>query len=309
MIRYCHHILVLLIYCFLTRVSAQDTLHILYTNNTNGALENCYCPDHPLGSLEKRSVFIREFRQKHPQTLVLDAGDFWGVTDRLLLKDSLVTAAYAQIGYDAILPGDQEITRTAQQGLSWLSDLKADIVVANLAAPELPGKRSYKIITVGSTRIGITGIIGSSALKYYPETLKNRITLLPPAKVLGQIIPEMREQCDFVIVLSHQGLDQDRKLAQKNLDIDIIIGAHSQSRIDSTIQVGRTTIVQAGKEGYYVGILSGTVLSGSKTVNFIARLEPMTLDLPDDPFVMRLIEEFETQTGIINRRKLRLQRR
>ena len=34
------------------------SFYILHTNNTNGKLENCYCPDLPLGSLEKRAVFV-----------------------------------------------------------------------------------------------------------------------------------------------------------------------------------------------------------------------------------------------------------
>ncbi len=304
-----HRIFILLMVYLSSRGWAQDTLHILYTNNTNGALENCYCPDHPLGSLEKRAVFVRAFRQNHPNTILVDAGDFWGVTHRLVLKDSLVTAAYARMNYDAILPGDQEITRTADQGFLLFNRLNTDLVVANLVAPDLPGVRSYKIVQRGHLRVGITGIIGPAAMKYYPENIRKRVDLKPPAKVLSEIIPEMRRKCDLVIVLTHQGFDQDRRLAEMTPGIDVIIGAHSQSKIDSAVKVGNTIITQAGKEGYYVGVLAGVFPRGGIPGNFIARLEPMTLDLPDDPFVMRLIEEFETRTGIINRRKQRLQRR
>ena len=55
---------------------SQASLYILHTNNTNGALENCYCPDHPLGSIEKRSLYIEDFNNSNPRTVILDAGDF-----------------------------------------------------------------------------------------------------------------------------------------------------------------------------------------------------------------------------------------
>jgi 2',3'-cyclic-nucleotide 2'-phosphodiesterase (5'-nucleotidase family) len=67
---------------------AQDqTLYILHTNNTNGALENCYCPDHPFGSVEKRTIFVKDFINEHPNTVLVDAGDFFTMTHQSY-KDS-----------------------------------------------------------------------------------------------------------------------------------------------------------------------------------------------------------------------------
>ena len=95
---------------FAVNVYSQASLFILHTNNTNGALENCYCPDHPLGSIEKRSLYINDFINSNPRTIILDAGDFFTMSKKLL-KDSLVCEAYATIPYDGILLGDQELTR------------------------------------------------------------------------------------------------------------------------------------------------------------------------------------------------------
>ena len=88
--------------------SQEKTLYILHTNNTNGALENCYCPDHPFGAVEKRTVFISEFLNKHSNVILLDAGDIFTMTHQAF-KDSLMAEAYRLLPYDAILPGDQEL--------------------------------------------------------------------------------------------------------------------------------------------------------------------------------------------------------
>ncbi|MDP6578926.1 MAG: hypothetical protein QF771_07155, partial [Candidatus Marinimicrobia bacterium] len=61
-------------------VSAETEISILYTNNTNGALENCLCPDKAYGSLEKRVLYIREWFEDNPNSLLLDAGDFFSPT-------------------------------------------------------------------------------------------------------------------------------------------------------------------------------------------------------------------------------------
>ena len=86
-------------------VSAETEISILYTNNTNGALENCLCPGKAYGSLEKRVLFIREWFEDNPNSLLLDAGDFLSPT-RNALKDSIAFRIYEMMAYDAIGLGD-----------------------------------------------------------------------------------------------------------------------------------------------------------------------------------------------------------
>lgn len=294
---------VLCLTCLSARTTAVDTLYILYTNNTNGALENCYCPDHPLGSLEKRAVFVRSFRSSHPNTILVDAGDFWGLTDRLPLKDSLVTAAYKSMNYDAILPGDQELARNSVEVQSLLKKLDTPIVASNVLNPTLPNTVAYRILKRAGLKIGICGIVSPAAFRYYPKNVRQSIDLKSPELVLGELVPELRETCDIVLVLSHQGFDRDRALAEKNCAIDVIIGAHSQTVMDTLHQTGKTIICQAGKEGYYVGVLELEIMKPGQILRARNRLIPMTLELPNDPYIMGLIHIFEDQTGFINRRK------
>lgn len=281
----------------------SDTLYILHTNNTNGEIENCYCPDHPLGSIEKRTRFIDDFRKKYPNTIVVDAGDMWGVTARLPEKDHVVTKSYGLMKYDAILPGDQELTRLDRFNEQTISELNSTLVISNLLYPKIPGSTFYKIMEVGETTVGILGIMGPGALKYYPDDVKDQIHLKPQELALGELIPEVRQKADLVIVLSHQGFDADVELATSPLDIDVIIGAHSQTKLDSAVIINGTLISQAGKDGYYVGAIKMVVENSGNILKSDAWLEPMTLEMPDDPRVMNFIYEFEEKTGVTNRRK------
>ncbi|MFQ6612266.1 MAG: hypothetical protein ACE5D2_04110 [Fidelibacterota bacterium] len=301
-----HVNLFLLIVCLVSLLGAQErSLFILHTNNTNGALENCYCPDHPLGALEKRVVFVDSFRQEHPNTILVDAGDLFTVVKRDF-KDSLVVEAYRLLGYDAILPGDQEITRDFEEVNQLLAITGATIVGTNLPAEAIEGMVSYKLMEQDGIRIAILGIMDIYAFKYYPTKVRERTTLQGPRKLLESTLKFLQGKADVIIVLTHEGMDLDETLARQVGGIDLIVGSHSQSLLTEPKEVNGTMIVQAGKEGYYVGVVE-LKLEGTTVAAISGHVEAMTQDRPDDPRVMKMITEYEQRTGRINRRKLKLQ--
>jgi len=222
---------------FVTVVYSQDrSVYILHSNNTNGALENCYCPDHPLGSIEKRALYVQDFIKSHPRTLVVDAGDFFTMSKKLL-KDSLICEAYATIPYDALLLGDQELTRN-------------------------------------------------------PEFLN---------EVLGKI----KTRTDIIVLLTHQGFDQDLRLAKELEGVDVIVGSHSQTVPEEPIVVNNILISQAGREGYYLGVIELKLSKYKKVDDRSISTVAMTQEMPDHTRVMELIKYYEDTSGLINRKKLK----
>jgi len=286
-------------------VYSQASLFILHTNNTNGALENCYCPDHPLGSIEKRSLYIQDFINSNPRTIVLDAGDFFTMSKKLL-KDSLVCEAYATIPYDGILLGDQELTRDEKFLNNVLPKLESSIILSNLEAPSLSFVRKYKVIKRGGLSIGVIGILGGNAMKYYPKDIRDSIVLTDPASTVNEIVKRIRPRTDVIILLSHQGFDQDQVLAKSLKGVNIILGAHSQTVPKEPVIINDILISQAGREGYYVGLIELKLNKYKKIEEHIMSTISMTQDMPDHPRIMELIKYFEDTTGLINRKKLQV---
>ena len=284
-------------------VYSQASLFILHTNNTNGALENCYCPDHPLGSIEKRSLYIQDFINSNPRTIVLDAGDFFTMSKKLL-KDSLVCEAYATIPYDGILLGDQELTRDVKFLNTVLPKLESSIILSNLEAPSLSFVRKYKVIKRGGLSIGVIGILGGNAMKYYPKDIRDSIVLTDPASTVNEIVKRIRPRTDVIILLSHQGFDQDQVLAKSLKGVNVILGAHSQTVPKEPVIINDILISQAGREGYYVGLIELKLNKYKKIEDHIVSTISMTQDMPDHPRIMELIKYFEDTTGLINRKKL-----
>ncbi|MDG2266970.1 MAG: hypothetical protein P8L91_08310 [Candidatus Marinimicrobia bacterium] len=284
-------------------VYGQASLFILHTNNTNGALENCYCPDHPLGSIEKRSLYIQDFINENPRTVVLDAGDFFTMSKKLL-KDSLVCEAYATIPYDAILLGDQELTRNEEFLNNVIPKLESSVILSNLEAPNLPFVRKYKVIKRGGLSIGIIGILGNNAMKYYPKDIRESIILTDPSSTVNDIVKRIRPRTDLIVLLSHQGFEQDQVLAKSLKGVNVILGAHSQTVPKEPTIVNNILISQAGREGYYVGLIELKLNKYKKIEDHKVSTISMTQDMPDHPRVMELVKYFEDTTGLINRKKL-----
>ena len=295
------------IYLFLVvmavNVYSQASLFILHTNNTNGALENCYCPDHPLGSIEKRSLYIQDFINANPRTVILDAGDFFTMSQKLL-KDSLVCEAYATIPYDAILLGDQELTRDEKFLNTVLPKLESSIILSNLESPNLSFVRKYKVIKRGGLSVGVIGVLGRNAMKYYPEDIRESIILTDPASTVNEIVKKIRPRTDLIILLSHQGFEQDKVLAKSLKGVNVILGAHSQTVPKEPTIVNDILISQAGREGYYVGLIELQLSKYKKIEDHTVSTISMTQDMPDHPRIMELIKYFEDTTGLINRKKL-----
>tara|TARA_B110000116_G_scaffold256856_1_gene256423 strand:- start:921 stop:1841 length:921 start_codon:yes stop_codon:yes gene_type:complete len=294
--------LLVIISIFLNLIFAQDgKLYILHTNNTNGALENCYCPVRPFGSVEKRSIYFSNFLKENPNTLILDSGDIFTMTHQSL-KDSLMAEAYNLLSYDAILLGDQELTMDSSSLAQLTSQMETNIIATNIA---YPGVLKSHIVVKNKLRIAILGIVDPYALKYYPKEIKDKIILTDPVKAVKAEMKKLKRKADIFILMTHQGADLDYVIAEKIKGLDVIIGAHSQSALEKPEVVNGALITQAGKEGYYIGVIE-LQTNKRKVVSQSGKIDTMKLEMPDDPIIMEMIEEYEKRSGRINHRKLDL---
>jgi len=233
--------------------SQEKTLYILHTNNTNGALENCYCPDHPFGAVEKRTVFISEFLNKHSNVILLDAGDIFTMTHQAF-KDSLMAEAYRLLPYDAVLPGDQELMMDPNEINRLFDKMGIHVVATNITVADIEGLLVSHIVERDGLKIAILGIMDPYAVKYYSPELKNHIQLEDPIVAVKKTMKKLTDQVDIFVLLTHQGADLDYEIAEKIDGLHLVVGSHSQSAIEKPEEVNGTLIVQAGKEGYYDGI-------------------------------------------------------
>ena len=95
-----------------------------------------------------------------------------------------------------------------------------------------------------------------------------------------------------MILLSHNGIDADRQIAQSYTGIDVIVGSHTQTVKEEPEVVGKTIIVQGGKDGYYVGHLTLRIDSEKNIASHEGELIPMDISLTNEPAVVGMIVDY-----------------
>ena len=266
---------------------------IIYTNNTNGFLENCHCPSHPYGALEKRAVVIDSIRGAEKNILMLDAGDILDIVPNRL-KHQVVLQAYDYMNYDAWTAGDQDFVEGIDFFQEKFLNLKMPLISLNIICKNKFFASKYIFKQFDQIKIGITGFIDHDFQKYIYSDAKKYIKFIAGDKLLKTALHDMSAQCDFNIVLSHHGIDHDRLIARKYSGIDLIIGAHSQTITKEPELVNETLIVQAGENGFRIGVLT-LFFNHKKLESVDNQLMLLTEHDPDHPQIIKLIEQYKNE--------------
>jgi 5'-nucleotidase len=274
--------------------SAQnETIVIVYSHNTNGVLENCHCPERSYGALEKRSALIDSIRKSEKNVLLLDTGDILDIQKSPILHKYIV-GAYDYIHYDYWTPGDQDFVEGTEFFLNKLGKISAQIVSSNIRYKDDLIGQSFVIKKYGNILIGITGTIRDDLHKFLEPPTNMDFKFEDQFLSLGLVIKEMSDKTDFIILLSHSGIDRDRKISEKFPSVDLIIGGHSQTVLNQPEKSGLTYITQVGESGYRIGILK-FVFKNKKIISADQSVVLLTKNMASNSTVEQMIEEYHRE--------------
>lgn len=257
------------------------------------------------GAVYLGAMVLREKAADPEGWILLAAGDmFQGTPVSNVFRGKPVTEIMNYLGFDAMVLGNHEFD-WGQETLQEITKRSAfPVLGANILLPggkPLPGTRKYIILERKGLKIAVIGIITpDTALTTKPENVKG-LSFTEPERVLPGLIREAREKgAALVIVLSHCGLERDRKIAALVAGIDVIVGGHSHTAIEPPCLAGNTIIVQAGWAGKYLGVLDIQYDAQSgKISGYTAKgeLKPVVEEkgLSPDAKIEKIIESFDKQ--------------
>ena len=265
-------------------VLKKPVVRVLFTNNSNGKLENCNCPNDPFGGLAERTGLIRSYRKKNEDILLLDSGGYFGLS-RVEHFGPVVLKLMEEMEYDACGISDQELYYGLKKFLGffgWYSDniINASLFAVNGDSVFTP----YRIFTVNGVRIGVTGIVSSEGtFKFFPEERQD-FTVEDPNLTISRVLPILKKSSDYIIVISQMGVKMDEEIAEKWPDIDLVIGGHSQTLLEEALDIYGCRIVQAGRNGGRVGEIILTFDESKKVKNFSYNLLEVSEEykIPED---------------------------
>lgn len=271
-------------------------------------------------------------------SLLLDGGDTWqGSGTAYWTRGMDMVGACNLLGVD-VMTGHWEFTYRDDEVIRNIEAFKGDFVAQNVKVREealfdyrfedFPGFdedrglafEPYTVKEVGGVKVAIIG----QAFPYTPIANPQRFI---PDWTFGiqdgrmqEIVDEVREKEDpaLVVVISHNGMDVDLKMASRVTGIDVIFGGHTHDGVPAPSVVenasGKTLVTNAGSNGKFVGVMDLDVKDG-KLRDYRYRLLPVFSNLiePDPamaeyiagvraPYKGKLEEKLATADDLLYRR-------
>jgi sulfur-oxidizing protein SoxB len=245
------------------------------------------------------------------RALLLDGGDLWqgtGLANAMQGADMVEAANLLAI---EAMTGHWEFTYGEKALRANLERFKGEFLAQNVFLTEEAAfndaqafdpatRRVFKpalIKELGGARIAVIG----QAFPYVPIAHPKRFT---PDWTFGirddelqKLVDQLRatDKADAVLLLSHNGMDVDLKLASRVSGIDVILGGHTHDAVPEPIAVanagGTTLVTNAGSSGKFLGVLDLDIRKG-RVSDIRYRLLPVFSELlKPDPAMAALIEK------------------
>ncbi len=265
---------------------SHTKITILHTNDQHSRIEPFETSHKKFGGaggFAPRATLIDQIRKEEEHVLLLDAGDiFQGTPYFNFFGGELEFKLMSKLGYDLATLGNHDFDNGIDGFIKQLPHAQFNFVNANydFKNSALDGiVRPYQIFKKGSVKIGVFGLgiklDGLVDPKNYGE-----IRYLDPIEIAQDQIHYLKnkKKCDLIICLSHLGYQykndtvSDMKLAQNTQDLDLIIGGHTHTFLETPTlaknKQGREVIVnQVGWAGLYLGRIDFYLSKGKKKTN------------------------------------------
>ncbi len=277
-----------------------------------------------VGGFAHLATLVKRLKAGRPGALLLDGGDTWqGSATSLWTKGQDMVDACKLLGVDA-MTGHWEFTygqERVQQVVDGDFKGRIDFIAQNVKTADFgdPVFKAYALREVNGVRLAIIG----QAFPYTPIANPRYLVAdwsfgIQDENMQKTVDAARAEGAQVVVVLSHNGMDVDLKMARRVRGIDAILGGHTHDGVPVPVVVdnagGKTLVTNAGSNTKFLGVLDLDVKNG-RLADYRYKLLPVFADqLPADaemqalidrvraPYQERLAETLAVTDGLLYRR-------
>ncbi|MDH5570733.1 MAG: thiosulfohydrolase SoxB [Gammaproteobacteria bacterium] len=292
-----------------------------------------------VGGFAHLRTLVKKLRTELGQdTLLLDGGDTWqGSGTAYWTRGRDMVDACNLLGVD-VMTGHWEFTYQDKEVIENVKAFNGDFVCQNVFVNEdaafdykfsdfdgfdensMRAFKPYTIKEQNGLRIAVIG----QAFPYTPIANPRRFipdwTFGINDEAMQKVVNDVRakEKPDVVVVLSHNGMDVDLKMASRVSGIDAILGGHTHDGVPVPVEVknkgGVTLVTNAGSNGKFLGVLQFDVRN-KKVQSYQYKLLPVFSNLIEadaemasyienmrKPYIKTLSEELAVTDTVLYRR-------
>lgn len=277
-----------------------------------------------VGGFAHLAALVKRVRAERPGVLLLDGGDTWqGSATALWTKAQDMIDASLALGVN-IMTAHWEFTYGANRVKSVVEkDFagKIEFLAQNIRTTDFddPVFKAYTVREINGVPVAIIG----QAFPYMPIANPRHFVAdwtfgIQEERLQKNVNDARAKGVQTVILLSHNGMDVDLKLASRVTGIDVILGGHTHDAVPAPIPVknarGATLVTNAGSNGKFLAVLDLDVRNGA-VQGYRYKLLPVFANLiaPDKdmaalisksraPYEAKLSQKLAVSEGLLYRR-------
>jgi sulfur-oxidizing protein SoxB len=248
-----------------------------------------------IGGLDRAATVIKAIRAERGEDRVLlfDGGDTWqGSLGSYRTQARDMADCFKLLKLDA-MTGHWEFSYGEKRVRELVAHLGVPFLAQNVRDKEWqePVFEAFQLFEKGGVRIAVIGqAFPFTALTLPPHLTPSWSFGIREEELRATIDKARKSGADLVVLLSHNGLDIDRKLAHRVQGIDVILTAHSHDPLPEVLKAGKTLLIAVGSHGKFLGRLDLDVRNG-EIKDYRYRLIPLFADaIRPDAEMATLIE-------------------
>ncbi len=251
----------------------QKQLVILHTNDTHSTIfpVNSQLPDTMKagrGGFIRRIEMLRQERQKHPDLLYFDSGDFCqGSAYYTMFKGDVEVGLMNEMGIDASTIGNHEFDFGLENMARIFKMCNFPILCTNydFTGTVMEGVcKPWIILKRNGVKIGVFAVCPKLQGLVSDKNCEG-VKYLDPAKVALETATMLKQEkkCDVVICISHLGwenyrAEDDLYMIKNSRNIDLVLGGHTHTYLPTLEYVNNldgkpVPVDQNGKHAIFVG--------------------------------------------------------
>ncbi|MBM3349644.1 MAG: thiosulfohydrolase SoxB [Betaproteobacteria bacterium] len=277
-----------------------------------------------VGGFAHLATLVKQIKANRPGALLLDGGDTWqGSGTALWTNGQDMVDACLAMGVDVMTPhwemtlGEKRVMEIVEKDFRG----KVSFVAQNIKTADFGDAvfAPYAMKTMNGVQVAVVGQAFPYTPIANPRYFTPNWTFGIQEENMQKVVDEARAKgAKVVVVLSHNGMDVDLKMASRVRGIDAIMGGHTHDGVPAPVKVknpgGVTLVTNAGSNGKFLGVLDFDV-KGGKVADFRYKLLPVFSNLlPADsgmsalikkiraPYESKLAENLAVTDGLLYRR-------
>jgi len=254
-----------------------------------------------VGGFAHLATLVKRIKANRPGALLLDGGDTWqGSGVSMWTKGQDMVDAAKALGVDLMTLhwectyGQERVEEVAKSDFAG----KIEIVAQNIKTADFGDAvfKPYSMRNANGVKVAIIG----QAFPYTPIANPRYMVAdwtfgIQEENMQKTVDAARADGAQVVVVLSHNGMDVDLKMASRVSGVDAIFGGHTHDGMPRPTLVanpgGKTLVMNAGSNGKFLGVLDLDVRNG-KVADFRYKLLPVFANLlPADPTMQALIQK------------------